>query len=63
MPKLARGFGGLSGPAIRPLAVRMVWQLFEKTDLPIIGMGGIMNMKDALEFCVCRSKSDILRYG
>jgi dihydroorotate dehydrogenase (NAD+) catalytic subunit len=49
-PILANTFGGLSGPAIRPVAVRMVWQVFEAVDLPIIGMGGISTWQDAVEF-------------
>lgn len=42
--------GGLSGPAIKPIAVRMVYECFKKVRIPIIGMGGIMNYKDAIEF-------------
>jgi dihydroorotate dehydrogenase (NAD+) catalytic subunit len=49
-PLLANTFGGLSGPAIRPVAVRMVWQVAEAVDLPIIGMGGITTWEDAVEF-------------
>ncbi len=49
-PKLGAITGGLSGPAIRPVAVRMVRQTFQKVDLPLIGMGGIMSAEDALEF-------------
>lgn len=49
-PVLANTFGGLSGPAIRPVAVRMVWQVAEAVDLPIIGMGGISSWQDAVEF-------------
>ncbi|NPV27701.1 MAG: dihydroorotate dehydrogenase [Firmicutes bacterium] len=49
-PILANVMGGLSGPAIRPVAVRMVWQVAQAVPLPIIGMGGIMNAADALEF-------------
>ncbi len=49
-PRLANCTGGLSGPAIRPVAVRMVWQTARKTSLPIIGMGGIVTAEDALEF-------------
>jgi dihydroorotate dehydrogenase (NAD+) catalytic subunit len=49
-PRLANCTGGLSGPAIRPVAVRMVWQAAKAVDLPIIGMGGIMTHEDALEF-------------
>ena len=49
-PVLGNLMGGLSGPAIRPMAVRMVWQVDESVGVPIIGMGGIMNDRDALEF-------------
>jgi len=49
-PQLANCTGGLSGPAIRPVAVRMVWQVAKAVSLPIIGMGGIMTGDDALEF-------------
>lgn len=49
-PRLSRGFGGLSGPAIRPVAVRMVWEAFRTIKIPIIGMGGILTAADALEF-------------
>jgi dihydroorotate dehydrogenase (NAD+) catalytic subunit len=44
--------GGLSGPAIKPIAVRMVYECFKKVRIPIIGMGGIMNYKDAIEFFI-----------
>jgi len=49
-PRLARGVGGLSGPAIRPVAVRMVWQVAHAVSVPVIGMGGIMEPADAVEF-------------
>lgn len=49
-PKIKTITGGLSGPAIRPIAVRMVWEVFQKIKIPIIGMGGIMNVSSALEF-------------
>lgn len=49
-PRLANWTGGLSGPAIRPVAVRMVWQTARAVSLPIIGMGGILTAEDALEF-------------
>ncbi|MGI6491564.1 MAG: dihydroorotate dehydrogenase [Pelotomaculum sp.] len=49
-PRLGNIMGGLSGPAVRPIAVRMVWQVYEAVDLPIIGMGGIVTAEDALEF-------------
>ncbi len=47
---LANNTGGLSGPAVMPIAVRMVWQVARAVSLPIIGMGGIMNGSDAAEF-------------
>lgn len=49
-PHLANITGGLSGPAIRPVALRMVWEAARAVSLPIIGMGGIMNAEDALAF-------------
>jgi dihydroorotate dehydrogenase (NAD+) catalytic subunit len=49
-PVLGNGSGGLSGPALRPVAVRMVWQVAEVVDLPLIGMGGIASAEDALQF-------------
>lgn len=49
-PALANIFGGLSGPAIRPIAVRMVYQVASVVDLPIMGMGGIITYRDVLEF-------------
>ena len=51
-PKIAMGFAGLSGPAIRPIAVRMVWEVFKKVKIPIIGMGGIIDTESALEFFI-----------
>jgi dihydroorotate dehydrogenase (NAD+) catalytic subunit len=49
-PVLAKVFGGLSGPAIRPLAVRLTWLVRQAVKLPLIGIGGIMDARDALEF-------------
>jgi len=49
-PLLSTITGGLSGPAIKPIALRMVWQVSKAVKLPIIGMGGIMNATDAIEF-------------
>jgi dihydroorotate dehydrogenase (NAD+) catalytic subunit len=49
-PVLSRTSGGLSGPAIKPLALNAVWQLSEKLSIPVIGIGGIMTADDALEF-------------
>jgi len=49
-PRLANITGGLSGPAIKPVAVRMVWQVARQVHIPVIGIGGIMTADDALEF-------------
>lgn len=49
-PSLSTITGGLSGPAIKPVALRMVWQVARAVKIPVIGMGGIMNTSDALEF-------------
>lgn len=49
-PKLSTVTGGLSGPAVRPVAVRMVWQTHKAVKIPIVGLGGIMCASDALEF-------------
>jgi dihydroorotate dehydrogenase (NAD+) catalytic subunit len=56
-PKLAFGTGGLSGPAIRPVAVRMAWQAARAVEIPVIGIGGITSGGDALEFLIagCRA--------
>jgi dihydroorotate dehydrogenase (NAD+) catalytic subunit len=51
-PKLAFGTGGLSGPAIRPIAVRMAWQAARAVGIPVIGIGGISSARDALEFLI-----------
>ena len=49
-PILSIGTGGLSGPAVKPVALRMVWQVFDAVRIPIVGLGGIMNATDAIEF-------------
>jgi len=49
-PRLSTVLGGLSGPAIKPVALAMVWKVAQKIDLPIIGVGGIMTAQDAMEF-------------
>lgn len=49
-PRLSNITGGLSGPAIKPVAVRMVWESYNAVKIPIIGMGGIINAEDAIEF-------------
>ncbi|MFO7709374.1 MAG: dihydroorotate dehydrogenase [Desulfobacterales bacterium] len=51
-PKLANITGGLSGPAIRPVAVRMVWQVAREARVPVIGIGGILTAEDAIEFLI-----------
>lgn len=54
-PKLSTVTGGLSGPCIKPIAVRMVWEVFNAVKIPIIGMGGICNWQDAIEFILAGS--------
>ncbi len=56
-PKLSTITGGLSGPCIKPIALRMVWQVYQAVKIPIIGMGGISNWKDAIEFILAGSSA------
>ena len=56
-PKLANVTGGLSGPAIRPIALRMIWEVYQHTNLPILGSGGIMKTEDALEFFIAGARA------
>ncbi len=49
-PMLSTVTGGLSGPCIKPIALRMVWEVFQAVKIPVIGMGGICNWQDAIEF-------------
>ena len=49
-PRLANIIGGLSGPAIKPVALRMVWQVASAVAIPVIGIGGIGTAEDAIEF-------------
>ena len=49
-PVLANNTGGLSGPAIKPVAVRMVYQVAKAVNIPVLGMGGIISGEDAIEF-------------
>ncbi len=49
-PKLGNIIGGLSGPAIKPIAIRMVWEVYRTVQIPIIGVGGVMTWEDAVEF-------------
>src|SRR5262249_45028536 len=55
-PVLARGSGGLSGPSLKPVALHAVSVCREATDLPIVGMGGILTGRDALEFAACGAR-------
>lgn len=52
-PKLSKVVGGLSGPCIKPIALRMVWECYKSVNLPILGMGGIVTAEDAIEFILC----------
>ncbi len=56
-PILGNIMGGLSGPAIKPVAIRMVWQVAQKVNIPILGMGGIMTAEDAIEFILAGATS------
>ena len=56
-PYLGNNTGGLSGPAIRPVAVRMVYQVAQKVNIPVLGMGGIVNGRDAIEFMLAGAKA------
>jgi dihydroorotate dehydrogenase (NAD+) catalytic subunit len=51
-PKLGNIIGGLSGPAVKPVAVRMVYEVFKAVKIPVIGMGGVMSAEDAIEFMI-----------
>lgn len=51
-PELANVTGGLSGPAIKPVALRLVWEVYKSVSIPIVGMGGIMTATDAVEFFI-----------
>jgi dihydroorotate dehydrogenase (NAD+) catalytic subunit len=56
-PRLAFGTGGLSGPAIRPVAVRMTWQVARAVRIPVLGIGGITSAQDALEFLIAGARA------
>ena len=56
-PKITNVLGGLSGPAIRPIAVRMVWECYQLVKIPIIGMGGITDARDVIEFMLAGSSA------
>ncbi|MGA3206849.1 MAG: dihydroorotate dehydrogenase [Syntrophales bacterium] len=57
IPHLANVTGGLSGPAIKPIALRMVWQVVKRVKIPVIGIGGIVNAADALEFLIVGARA------
>jgi dihydroorotate dehydrogenase (NAD+) catalytic subunit len=56
-PHLANITGGLSGPAIKPIALRMVWQVVKRVSIPVIGIGGIMTATDVLEFLIVGARA------
>jgi dihydroorotate dehydrogenase (NAD+) catalytic subunit len=57
MPRLGAGFGGLSGPAIKPIALRMVYEAAQAVKIPIIGLGGIASGEDAAEFLIAGAQA------
>ena len=57
IPHLKNVTGGLSGPAIRPVALRMVWQAVRRVSIPVIGLGGILTARDALEFLIVGARA------
>lgn len=56
-PTLSHGLGGLSGPAIKPVGLACVWQIFERVRIPVIGVGGIMSGQDALEYVMAGARA------
>ncbi|MGD8757977.1 MAG: dihydroorotate dehydrogenase, partial [Deltaproteobacteria bacterium] len=56
-PKLGNTIGGLSGPAIKPIALRMVWEAVQAVGIPVIGIGGIVDASDALEFLIVGARA------
>ena len=56
-PLLANNTGGLSGPCVKPIALRMVWECFNAVKIPIIGLGGITSYTDVLEFMICGARA------
>lgn len=57
VPKLKNIIGGLSGPAIKPVALRMVWEVAARVSIPVIGIGGITQAEDALEFLIAGARA------
>ncbi|EOD01302.1 dihydroorotate dehydrogenase [Caldisalinibacter kiritimatiensis] len=62
-PKLKNNVGGLSGPAIKPIALRMVWQVSQVVNIPIIGMGGITSLEDIIEFMLAGANAVAIGTG
>lgn len=62
-PLLGAGFGGLSGPAIMPVALKMVWQAASAVNIPILGMGGITSASDAIQFILAGSRAVAIGTG
>ena len=56
-PVVSTVTGGLSGPCVKPIALRMVWQVFHTVQIPIVGLGGIMNATDAVEFLLAGARA------
>lgn len=56
-PTLSHGLGGLSGPAIKPIGLACVWQIYERLSIPLIGVGGIMTAEDALEYLMAGARA------
>jgi dihydroorotate dehydrogenase (NAD+) catalytic subunit len=56
-PRIGAGFGGLSGPAIKPIALRMVYEAAKAVKIPVIGLGGIANGEDAAEFLIAGAQA------
>ena len=57
MPVLSNRIGGLSGPAVRSVGVRCVFEIFEAVDIPIIGVGGVSTARDALEYLMAGARA------
>src|SRR5207248_7880392 len=57
MPRLGAGFGGLSGPAIKPIALRLVYEAAQAVKIPVIGLGGIASGDDAVEFLIAGAQA------
>ncbi|EQD53534.1 Dihydroorotate dehydrogenase, classes 1 and 2 [mine drainage metagenome] len=56
-PVLAHGLGGLSGPAIKPVGLACVWQIYERVQIPIVGVGGVSTADDALEYLLAGARA------